>query len=193
MKSSLRFPFAFFVKQLKSYIRFQRPTAPPNSFPIPGSKAILKKHDRTTAPLVFNRIEMQRERLKQYLSWPQNVKSLENQESFGQNAELQWFKGTAFHFQIFEGAKFQGAISIHSLNHQERSFEFGYWSDQDSEGKGYISRSLQALMKHMGNSGWKIAKIRTAHGNTKSQRVAERIGMNISKRDSSFLYFEKPI
>lgn len=165
-------------------------TAPPLILSV-DENSHLKKYDPTIAPLIFEKIEAQRTRLQEYLSWPKKIKTLEDQEAFGRQADLQWDQGQAFHYQIFEENVFQGAISIHSMNYSERSFEFGYWVDQDSEGKGYISKGLEALMKEMKMAGWKIARIRTQYGNIKSQRVPARTRMSLSKEDSSFLYYER--
>lgn len=153
----------------------------------------IKKYSPQTESFVFSRVSQQRNRLQQYLNWPQKIKALEDQQAFSLQADSQWNNGLAFHFQIFSTDHFQGAVSIHSLNYQERSFEFGYWVDQVAEGKGFISRGLEVLMTEMKLSGWKTAKIRTISGNIKSQRVAARIGMSLSGVDGNVLFYEKRV
>ncbi len=171
------------------------PLAPADTY-FGNSGVSVRKQDAKHAEAVFEKVQAQKERLQEFLSWPIHVNTLEDQLSFLRKADMQWAAGQAYHFQIFKDETFAGAISIHSLNYQARSFEFGYWVDSESEGKGLITQSLQLLMTAMADKGWKQAKIRTTQQNIRSQRVAQRLGMILHSQNDHFRTFsanlEKP-
>lgn len=155
----------------------------------------IRKYDPNLSEYVFNLIQKQRERLAQYLSWPYKIRSLDAQKEFALQAEQQWQSDKAYHFQVFSDSQFSGAISIHSLNFNERSFEFGYWVDESHEGKGVIGRSLSALMNEMNHKGWKKAIITCRSDNYRSQRIAIRMGMALEstaeRAGNTYLSFSK--
>lgn len=149
----------------------------------------LEKQNSKTTLQVYEKIIEQKERLAAHLSWPGKIQSLKDQEEFSLRANSQWSKGQAFHFQIFYQKQFVGAISIHTLNYLDRSFEFGYWIDQNSEGKGLITQGLKLLLPEMQGKGWRKAKIRTAKENIKSRSVAERLKMEVeTTSETSVMY-----
>lgn len=152
-------------------------------------KISIKRQHSNNANTVFERVQAQKLRLQEFLNWPVHINTVEDQLNFSAKAELQWKEGQAFHFQIFSENLFAGAISIHSINYSNRSFEFGYWVDSNSEGKGLVHQGLQLLMKTMADKGWKMAKIRTTHDNTRSQRVAKKIGMTEESKTEHFMTF----
>lgn len=151
----------------------------------------VRKQDVQHAEVVFRKVQKQKDRLQEFLSWPVHINNLEDQLNFSLKADLQWESGQAYHFQVFMGETFVGAISVHSLNYQARSFEFGYWVDSESEGKGLIQESLKLLMAAMSDKGWREAKIRTTHLNLRSQKVAEKIGMTLESKTEHFRTYSK--
>jgi len=155
----------------------------------------IKKYDPTLNEHVFNMIQTQRERLNQFLSWPEKIKSLDDQNEFSLRAERQWLSDSAYHLQIFSDSQFSGAISIHSLNFAKRSFEFGYWIDERREGKGLVGQSLSVLIHEMNLKGWKKAIITCRSDNQRSQSMAIRMGMTLEstteRTGNTYLSFSK--
>ncbi|MFV8258000.1 GNAT family N-acetyltransferase [Bdellovibrio bacteriovorus] len=158
-----------------------------------NSGVSVRKQDARHAESVFEKVQAQKERLQEFLSWPVHINTLEDQLSFSRKADMQWAAGQAYHFQIFKDEIFAGAISIHSLNYQARSFEFGYWLDSESEGNGLMTKSLQLLMTAMAERGWIQAKIRTPLQNIRSQRVAQKLGMTSDSQTEHFKTYTKPL
>ncbi|WP_148278816.1 GNAT family N-acetyltransferase [Bdellovibrio bacteriovorus] len=166
---------------------------PPADIHFGHSGISVRKQDARHAKIVFEKVQAQKERLQEFLSWPVQINSLKDQTNFSQKADMLWAAGQAYHFQIFKDEEFAGAISIHSLNYLARSFEFGYWVDSESEGKGLVKESLQILMMAMADRGWKQVKIRTTHRNIRSQKVAEKIGMTPDSQTEHFKTYSKAL
>lgn len=151
-----------------------------------NSTTVLQKQKSDLSLAIFEKVKQQKERLEEFLTWPVHINTLEDQMRFSDKADFQWQEGQAYHFQILENSVFAGAISIHSMNYLNRSFEFGYWVDKAFEGRGLVHQNLQALIAEMANKGWKQAKIRSSQGNIRSQKVAEKLGMNLDSRTEHF-------
>lgn len=141
---------------------------------------------------VFEKVQGQKERLQTYLAWPRHIQSIDDQRDFSKRAEKQWREGKAYHFQILQDGHFAGAISIHSLDYQNRSFEFGYWMTEEFEGKGLLNRGLKLLISSMLEKGWNKPRIKTSKDNIKSIRVAERLGMIIISQTDLHITYEMP-
>ncbi|WP_374033376.1 GNAT family N-acetyltransferase [Bdellovibrio bacteriovorus] len=164
------------------------PLAPADAY-FGNSGISVRKQDAQHAEFVFEKVQAQKERLQEFLSWPIHINTLEDQLSFSRKADIQWAAGQAYHFQIFKEEVFAGAISIHSLNYQTRSFEFGYWVDSEYEGKGLVQESLLLLIKAMAARGWRQAIIRTNYQNIRSQTVAQKLGMTLLSQTDHFRIF----
>lgn len=137
----------------------------------------IRKHKADQNAHIFKRIDSQRERLRKYLSWPDKVLNVEDQNGFSTKALEQWDNYEALHYQILRNEMFVGAFSIHTLNWNERSFEFGYWVDENFEGQGLVTRSLQAMIQEVFSLGWQKAVITCETDNTRSHAIARKLGM----------------
>lgn len=147
------------------------------------SSTIIRKHNPDQNEYVFDRIQAQRKRLQEFLSWPYRILSVQDQNNFSQRALEQWSNREQFHYQILKDGIFAGAFSIHTLNWHERSFQFGYWVDEKFEGQGLVTRSLQRLISEMNKLGWTKAVIACENSNTRSHSIASKLGM---RKESSF-------
>ncbi|ASD63382.1 GNAT family N-acetyltransferase [Bdellovibrio bacteriovorus] len=164
------------------------PIAPADIF-FGNSGVSVRKQEARHAEVVFKKVQSQKERLQEFLNWPIHINTLEDQLNFSLKTDIQWAAGHAYHFQIFKDETFAGAISIHSLNYQNRSFEFGYWVDSEYEGKGLVQESLLLLIKAMAARGWRQAIIRTNNQNIRSQNVAQKLGMTLQSETDHFRIF----
>lgn len=158
----------------------------------PTDSYTLIKYNPDLEVHVFHQVQNQRERLQAYLTWPRHIQTIDDQKDFSKKVESQWRDGKAYHFQILSGGQFAGAISIHSLDYQNRRFEFGYWMVEGFEGKGLLNHGLKLLINSMLQKGWLTPRIRTSKNNVKSKRVAERLGMVIHSQTESYITYELP-
>lgn len=153
----------------------------------------IKKTTSVFNELVLNIIQSQRTRLSQFLNWPASINSMDDQNKFSDRALQQWQRAEAFHFQIFYENKFAGAVSLHSFDFVNRSFEFGYWVSEEFQGKGLISQSLTQLIRHMSLLGWKRALIRAKASNERSTKIADKLNMKpvaeIKKGDDLYVVY----
>ncbi|WP_168196492.1 GNAT family N-acetyltransferase [Bdellovibrio sp. NC01] len=139
----------------------------------------VRRHNDEHNAEVLSRVLAQRPRLEKFLSWPKNIQNLDDQIRFGEKARKQWEAGEAFHYQIFYEDQFAGAVSIHSLNMPDGSYEFGYWIDEKFEGRGFIQRTLHLLMAEMKDKGWVNAKITVKESNIRSQKIPLKLEMRL--------------
>ena len=95
-------------------------------------------------------------------------------------AREQWAHGHELSFLIFDRASGEllGAIGLHDIHWDRRSFATGYWIRTSAEGQGYVREALRAMAKFVfaqrgGNRLWLTCDSR----NDRSRHVAESTGM----------------
>ena len=73
-----------------------------------------------------------------------------------------------------------GEISLSILEDSNTAAEFGYWIDEEHEGKGIITSCVRALMDHaIENMEIERFVIGCAQHNSRSRAVAERLGYHL--------------
>lgn len=91
-----------------------------------------------------------------------------------------WLAGTELPLAVAvraeDGLRLAGAVNL-LINGPARSGEVGYWLDSAFEGRGLVTRAVTALLDHaFGPLGLDRVELRTVPANTRSQKVAERLG-----------------
>ncbi len=80
-------------------------------------------------------------------------------------------------FLLFLDKQLVGVLSFNQIEPQNKTAYIGYWIDEEHQGQGLLSRSLQAFIRHYAASGLVrrfVIKCRVA--NTRSNQVALRNG-----------------
>lgn len=128
---------------------------------------------------VNNAIRENFEALNRWLPWAREVASVEDTEGFTAQAQEKFQKGEEFVFQIRdkESQFLYGYIGLHINNREVPSFEIGYWSRKEAQGKGYMTEAALFLTA----VGFEVLKanrmiIRCDALNDKSHGVIERCG-----------------
>ncbi|WKS81998.1 GNAT family N-acetyltransferase [Edwardsiella tarda] len=100
------------------------------------------------AQALFSLVEQNREHLCHFLSWPHSMAHVDNlTQTLHAQAEAHQ-AGSARHYVIHYQQHCVGVISLNSIDLQRRCAPIGYWLAQPYQGKGLVSASLQALMRH---------------------------------------------
>jgi RimJ/RimL family protein N-acetyltransferase len=145
----------------------------------------LRLVDPNTSPEMFAIVQKNMERLKPFVAWAGEVYSEEDRFK-GFMFQLDQFKaGTAYPMTIWAENKPIGMADIRDIG-SELGAEIGYWIDEDYEGQGIVTQSLQNLID-FARSRHDISRINlnTMSDNDASKNVAERLGFELA--DSTVL------
>lgn len=111
--------------------------------------------------------------------WAAQEPSVEASESFCRTGFASFHARTDFPFLIFDGGggRLVGACGLHRPDWQVPRLEIGYWCRTASAGNGYITEAVRALAAYGRDQlGAVRLEIIVDECNTRSRRVAERIG-----------------
>ena len=132
------------------------------------------------ATQLFNVINNNREHLSAFLSWVENMQSVENMRQYLKNCELLIEEKKEISFVILLNNNPVGRIGLHHLNLQNKTGAIGYWLDKKAEGKGIITKSCLKLIDYGFNKIYlNRIEIKASVKNFKSQAIP--IKLNFTK------------
>jgi ribosomal-protein-serine acetyltransferase len=103
-----------------------------------NSRVILRKHSADLAYQMFQEINQDRDRLRQFLPWVDAMKSVDDQIWYINECIKDWAEGTMFDYGIFDfEGNYLGNIGVHSLAWEHDRGELGYWISPSFAGKGF--------------------------------------------------------
>ena len=118
--------------------------------------------------------------LQTAFDWAQHVGSEEDTRRNVQSNHMLHQRGYAKMFLIFASDELVGVLSFNAIEPANKTGYIGYWLDEDHQGQGILSRSLQALMRYYVERGEIrrfVIKCRVA--NQHSNNVAVRNGFTL--------------
>ncbi|HFV9236830.1 50S ribosomal protein L7/L12-serine acetyltransferase [Enterobacter mori] len=86
--------------------------------------------------------------LQTAFDWAQHVGSEEDTHRNVQSNQMLHQRGYAKMFLIFHDDALAGVLSFNAIEPANKTGYIGYWLDEAHQGKGILSRSLQAFMRH---------------------------------------------
>ena len=86
--------------------------------------------------------------LQTAFDWAQHVGSEEDTRRNVQSNQMLHQRGYAKMFLIFHDDALAGVLSFNAIEPANKTGYIGYWLDEAHQGKGILSRSLQAFMRH---------------------------------------------
>ncbi|KAA1062469.1 50S ribosomal protein L7/L12-serine acetyltransferase [Enterobacter mori] len=86
--------------------------------------------------------------LQTAFDWAQHVGSEEDTRRNMQSNQMLHQRGYAKMFLIFHDDALAGVLSFNAIEPANKTGYIGYWLDEAHQGKGILSRSLQAFMRH---------------------------------------------
>lgn len=150
--------------------------AVPESIPVTEALTLIAIDERYVSDLHQLVVKNQRW-LQQSLSWAGEVRSEEETRRHVQGNVMLHQRDYAKMFLLFLEKRPIGVLSFNQIEPQNKTAYIGYWIDEDHQGQGYLSRSLQAFIHHYARSGLvRRFVIKCRVENTRSNQVALRNG-----------------
>lgn len=124
---------------------------------------------------VFSEIEKSRENLRQWLPWVDSVKCQADSEVTARFFYADYILRKAFHLVMCLDGQIIGGVGLSDINWKIRRMNIGYWCSVGSQGNGYVTEAINALVD-FAFTHLKAQKlvILCDSENTKSINVAER-------------------
>ena len=125
----------------------------------------------------FELIDNNRDYLRVWLPWVDNMQAVENFQNFIQGAKQRLSAGMEVSFMILNKGKVAGRIGLYYIDQQNKIASIGYWLGEEYQGKGIVTKACKEVIKHgFTELGLNRIEIKCATGNTRSQAIPERLG-----------------
>jgi ribosomal-protein-serine acetyltransferase len=130
---------------------------------------------------MFRYVDQDRERLREFLPWVDQTKTVEDEAGFIRMTHEKWETGELFDFGIFRKSDgtYLGNVGVHSISWQHHRCELGYWILGNFEGQGYMSEAVRALEAELFGLGFNRIEIHCSSSNLKSAAVPKRCGYQL--------------
>ena len=136
----------------------------------------LSMPEREDAAELFKVVDSNREYLRVWLPWVDNMQSVANFEEYIISSKQQAAEKTDYGFSIMINDKIAGRIGMHKINRHNKIGEIGYWLAEGMQGQGIITRSCKTLIQFGFYSlGLNRIEIKCGTGNHKSKAIAEKL------------------
>ncbi len=126
---------------------------------------------------LFELTNKNRNFLKQWLPWLDNVKEPSDTREFIELQLLRFQQGEALHITIFYQDKIVGVLGYNQIDRVNSIGYIGYWLGQEYNGQGIMTKSVRELIK-IGHIYYFLDRldIRCAVENSRSRAIPERLG-----------------
>ncbi len=147
-----------------------------------GDLELRSVHERY-AEAIFTAVERNKVWLNKTMNWPQYVVSVEDSRKNAQGNYILHHRGYAKMFLIFSGDEVVGVFSFNQIEPTNKTGYIGYWLDEGQQGKGIISRAIEAaIAKYSAEGTVRRFVIKCIVTNEASNRVAQRNGFALEGR-----------
>lgn len=155
---------------------------PPESVDL-GNGWLVRRYSESDAAALRDAVATSIEHLRPWMPWiSHEPQSVEQREKLIREWNSEWDAGTNFGMGIFEGDICVGSTGFH-LRGLEGSIEIGYWLAASHEGRGLITRAVNALTEvALRLPGITVVEIVTDEANERSAAVARRCGYELVER-----------
>jgi ribosomal-protein-serine acetyltransferase len=153
--------------------------APPGNAPIIRVDADLELRPLRleNAAALFDAVERNRDRLRQWLPWVGLTYSSTDVYRFIAERERENRMRGALTTGIWSRGVLCGAIGLHRIDSRDRTTSVGYWIDAAYEGRGIMLRACRAMVTEgFRNYGLHRIEIRCATGNHRSCAIPRKLG-----------------
>ena len=125
---------------------------------------------------IFALVERSRDYLREWMSWVDSSKSVEDIRTFAERAEKQYADDNGFQCCIRMDERIVGVIGFVYVNRAAKRTEIGYWVGAEYQGRGIATKATRALTEYA-FSEWNLNRVELwiATENARSRAVAERL------------------
>jgi ribosomal-protein-serine acetyltransferase len=151
----------------------------------------LKQLDLEDAPEIFDLVDENRAFLRQWLPWLDGNTTLSDSESFIQFTLNSFQENQNVNFSIHYKNQIVGTVGQHEINWTNKHTTLGYWLGEKFNGKGILTRSLEAVINYSLNTlELNLVTLAAAVENKKSRAIPERLGFSFEgiERQREWLY-----
>jgi RimJ/RimL family protein N-acetyltransferase len=163
--------------------------APPILLDLPealdGPRVRVRPYTAADAPAMFEAVAESRAHLVRWLPWADGHRSVDESRRAVVFLQTRWLLQEDLPVGVFERAtgRLLGGSGLHRIDWRVRAFEIGYWLRRSAEGHGFITEAVQLLARlAFGALAANRVEIRADPANTRSRRVAERLGFVLEGR-----------
>jgi len=122
-------------------------------------------------------VEVNRAYLRRWLPWVDAQRSPADTRSFIAQSRKAERSGTGCVALILHAGEPCGTVGFNKIDAANRSCEVGYWIREDRQGRGIVTRSVAALVRHAFEAlDLNRVDLQAGVGNARSRRVPERLG-----------------
>jgi ribosomal-protein-serine acetyltransferase len=140
---------------------------------------------------MFALVDANRAYLRQWLPWLDGNTEVEHTRGFIKLSIEQREQNLGMACGIWFRRELCGVIGFHKIDWMNKNVELGYWIEENSQGKGIVTRSCQRMIDYAFDE-WKLhrVQIRCATENPKSCAIIERLELKFEgvARGAEFLY-----
>ncbi|MFC7370265.1 GNAT family N-acetyltransferase [Fictibacillus iocasae] len=140
---------------------------------------------------LYSLIDSSRPYLREWLGWVDYSTSVQESRDFIKAGRKNYAEDVSMTAAIIYKGKIAGVAGFQNISWLNHTVSIGYWLGEGFQGKGLVTKAVEALVTHAFN-GMKLnrVEIRAAVENAKSRAVPERLGFTEEGRirQSEFLY-----
>ncbi|CCF13691.1 acetyltransferase family protein [Brevibacillus laterosporus GI-9] len=144
------------------------------------------------AAVTFALIEKNRDYLREFLPWLDNVRDVEDSENNIRFAIQQAANMQGTHYSIWYRGQLAGRVAANFIEWNHRKTVIGYWLGAEFQGKGIMTQAVEAYLDYLVFGKWNLhrAEIAAAVQNEKSRAIPERLGFQLEgiMRGNEWLY-----
>jgi ribosomal-protein-serine acetyltransferase len=145
-----------------------------------GGDLALRAIDPLDAPEVYAVVDASRDHLRRWLPWVDATEQPDYTRDFFEHVAEERERGVTAAYLILDCARIAGMIGLHEIDWTDGSFMIGYWLAPWAEGRGHVTRACEHLVRYaFEEMGLERAVIRAGVGNTRSAKVAHRLGFSL--------------
>ncbi len=158
---------------------------------VDSNSLIIQQLNQEDCKSLFVLTALNRQYLRQWLPWLDDVNKQSDTESYIDACLLQKKMGKAAHYSLYYKKRLVGLIAIENIGQSQQQGSIGYWLAQAEQGKGLMQQALLIICKIAFNElNLTTLNLTCATGNSKSQKVATACGFLKTgcKKEAEWLY-----
>jgi predicted O-methyltransferase YrrM/RimJ/RimL family protein N-acetyltransferase len=152
---------------------------PPGSFHLAlGEGRSLRYLEEADTPELHALVVANRAHLERWMPWAA-AQTLQDTASFIRRTRAQLANRDGFQTAVLEDGRIVGVVGFHAISTQHRLASIGYWLAAPAQGRGTMTRAVQALVD-LALGTWQLNRIeiRAAVENVRSRAIARRLGFS---------------